>query len=141
LTVRRDHWAEWLLKGRFGGREQTPEWAARLRWTRDRVLDGAKLKRGATVLDVGAGDGLIAFGALERGADPAIFSDISDDLLDHARGLAAELGVSERCRFVTAAADDLAPIETASVDVVTTRSVLGRSPRGDELGSIREHAR
>jgi arsenite methyltransferase len=120
----RDHWAEWLLKGRFGGQEQTPEWAAKLRRTRDRVLDGAKLKRGAILLDVGAGDGLIAFGALERGAGEVIFSDISDDLLEHARSLAATLGVSARCRFVHAAADDLAPIEDAFVDVVTTRSVL-----------------
>ena len=32
--------------------------------------------------------------------------------------------MAARCRFVHASADDLAPIETASVDVVTTRSVL-----------------
>src|SRR6266567_2260602 len=33
---------------------------------RDRVLDGARLRPGDTLLDVGAGDGLIAFGALEQ---------------------------------------------------------------------------
>jgi arsenite methyltransferase len=30
VPARRDLWAEWLLRGRFGGEEQTPEWAARL---------------------------------------------------------------------------------------------------------------
>src|SRR5205807_6400800 len=36
----------------------------------------------------------------------------------------SDLGVLERCRFVEAAADDLASIGAESVDVVTTRSVL-----------------
>jgi SAM-dependent methyltransferase len=124
VTGQRDRWAEWLLRRRFGGEAQTPVWAARLENVRDRVLDGARLESGEALLDVGAGDGLIAFGALERGAREVVFADISDDLLAHARELAAKLGVADRCRFVHAAADDLAPIETGSVDVVTTRSVL-----------------
>jgi ubiquinone/menaquinone biosynthesis C-methylase UbiE len=85
------------------------------------VLDRAELRPGETLLDVGAGDGLIAFGALERGAGRVIFSDVSDDLLEVARGLADGDG---RAEFVHAAADDLAPIADESVDVVTTRSVL-----------------
>jgi arsenite methyltransferase len=42
------------------------------------------------VLDVGCGDGLIAFGALDRVGEEGqvIFSDISQDLLDHCRSLA-----------------------------------------------------
>jgi 2',3'-cyclic-nucleotide 2'-phosphodiesterase (5'-nucleotidase family)/SAM-dependent methyltransferase len=98
--------------------------AARLAETRDRVLNGAAFEPGDVVLDVGAGHGLIAFGALERGAGEVVFSDISVDLLEHARDLAEELGVAARCRFVHAAAENLEPIEGASVDVVTTRSVL-----------------
>jgi arsenite methyltransferase len=120
----RDRWAEWLLRRRFGGGEQTPEWMARLEQTRERVLDGAGLEAGETLLDVGAGDGLIAFGALERGAGEVVFADISDDLLEHAQGLAEELGVAARCRFVHASADDLGPFANESVDAVTTRSVL-----------------
>jgi SAM-dependent methyltransferase len=52
-----------------------------------------------------------------------MFSDISQDLLDHARILAEQMGVLDRCRFVRTGAEDLAAIENASVDVVA-RSVL-----------------
>jgi arsenite methyltransferase len=90
---------------------------------RDRVLDRAELQAGETVLDVGCGNGLIGFGALERGAR-VVFSDISDELLGDCRELAAEAGVLERCRFVNVPADDLRGIGDASTDVVTTRSVL-----------------
>jgi arsenite methyltransferase len=91
---------------------------------RDKVLDRAALAEGETLLDVGCGEGMIGFGALERGAGHVVFSDISDDLLDFCREAADELGVSERCSFVKAGAADLSGIADASVDVVTTRSVL-----------------
>ena len=86
-------------------------------------------RRSATwrdLLDVGAGDGLIAFGALDLVGEDGrvIFSDISQDLLDHARRLAEEMYVAERCKFLLAPADDLSSLEDASVDIVTTRSVL-----------------
>jgi SAM-dependent methyltransferase len=78
------------------------------------------------VLDVGAGDGLIAFGALARlgPSGRVIFSDVSSDLLEHSARLANLQGIQDRCSFVEAAAEDLNPIDDCSVDVVTTRSVL-----------------
>jgi SAM-dependent methyltransferase len=93
---------------------------------RARVLDNAKLKPEDVVLDVGAGDGLIAFGAIDRLGPQGrvVFNDISQDLLDHCRTLAQQLGVRDRCDFVSASADDLAQIDNDSIDVVTTRSVL-----------------
>ena len=93
---------------------------------RDTVLDKAGLQPGDTVLDVGTGDGLIAFGALERlgPSGQVVFCDISGDLLDHCRAAAAAEGLLDRCRFVLASADSLDGIADASVDVVTTRSVL-----------------
>jgi SAM-dependent methyltransferase len=121
----RDRWAEWLAERRFGGdAEMRSQALANLAKTRDRVLDRAELREGETLLDVGCGEGLIGFGALERGAGSVIFSDISTDLLDFCREAASELGLLGRCRFVEAAAADLAAIEDESVDVVTTRSVL-----------------
>ena len=91
---------------------------------RAKVLDRAGLAEGETLLDVGCGEGLIGFGALERGAGHVVFSDISDDLLDFCREAAEAAGVSDRCSFVKAGAAELAGVDAASVDVVTTRSVL-----------------
>src|SRR5262245_6027204 len=91
---------------------------------RDKVLDRAGLAEGETLLDVGCGEGLIGFGALERGAGHVVFSDISDDCLDFCREAATALGASERCSFVNAGAEDLGRMDDASVDVVATRSVL-----------------
>lgn len=91
---------------------------------RDRVLDGAQLRSTDRLLDVGCGDGLIAFGAVERGLADVIFSDISQDLLDTCRELATQLGVLERCRFLLASAEDLGELADSSVEAVTTRSVL-----------------
>jgi ubiquinone/menaquinone biosynthesis C-methylase UbiE len=123
---RGDIWSEWLLKRRFG---VDPAEAERvlsyLRPIRDRVLANAALKAGDVLLDVGCGDGLIAFGALQF--DPsvtAVFADISEQILEHARSAADAAQVESRCRFVVASADDLTQVGEESVDVVTTRSVL-----------------
>jgi arsenite methyltransferase len=122
---KRDIWAEWLAVHRYGGdadvrRRMLEETAA----LREKVLDRAGLAEGETLLDVGCGEGLIGFGALERGAGHVVFSDISDDCLEFCREAAAALGVSDRCSFVKAGAEELRQVDDASVDVVTTRSVL-----------------
>ena len=86
-----DKWAEWLLHRRDGDdAEQRRQALDYLIPVRDRVLDNAHVAPGDVLLDVGAGDGLIAFGAMER-VQPGgrvIFSDISEDLIDHARATA-----------------------------------------------------
>jgi arsenite methyltransferase len=119
-----DCWADWIRARRTGG---DPEYEARmleeLATVRDRVLDKAEPKAGETLLDVGCGNGLIGFGALERGAN-VVFSDISDELLGDCRELAGASGSLDRCRFVNASADGLGPVADGSIDIVTTRSVL-----------------
>jgi ubiquinone/menaquinone biosynthesis C-methylase UbiE len=138
----RDCWAEWLAERRFGG---DPARARRslqkLAAVRDTVLDRAGLGPGETVLDVGCGDGLIAFGALDLVGESGkvVFGDISADLLGECRLRAEQLGMLDPCTFVEAAADDLGPIGDATVDLVTTRSVLIYVK--DKAGSFREFHR
>lgn len=122
-----DKWAAWLLHRRDADDpEQRAKALEHLLPIRDRVLDGARIRPGDVVLDVGSGDGLIAFGALERVGSHGrvVASDLSADLVDASRSIAEELGASDRMSFVVARAEDLEPIKSASVDVVTTRSVL-----------------
>jgi ubiquinone/menaquinone biosynthesis C-methylase UbiE len=116
-----DRWAAWLLERRHGGdEERLQEMLEQLGRTRDRVLDNARLGPDDVVLDAGCGDGLIAFGALERGAAKVIFGDVSAELLDVCREIAAG---DPRCEFVLGSVDEL-PLPGESVDVATTRSVL-----------------
>jgi SAM-dependent methyltransferase len=91
---------------------------------RDTVLDRASLQGGETLLDAGCGEGLIGFGALERGAGHVVFTDVSRDLLELCRGAAEGLGVADRCTFVRAPVEGLEGVAEASVDVACTRSVL-----------------
>lgn len=120
-----DRWADWIRTRRTGGdAAYEAGMLEQLAVTRDRVLDNAGLERGETLVDVGCGNGLIAFGALDRGAGRVVFADVSAPLLDESRTLAGELGALERCEFLEAPADDLSALADGSVDVVTTRSVL-----------------
>ncbi|WP_221312963.1 class I SAM-dependent methyltransferase [Granulicella aggregans] len=93
---------------------------------RDRVLDGAKLISGMTLLDVGAGDGLLSFEALRRVEQPfsVILSDVSAPLLKRAEHLATDLGLRAHCSFIQTPAQTLAAIADESVDVVTSRAML-----------------
>lgn len=103
-----------------------PELRAKLEGLRDRVLENASLVPGDVVLDIGCGDGLIGFGALERLGErgQVIFGDISPSLVNGCRAMAAQRNVLERCRFLVTPADDLRDLPDGCVDVVTTRSVL-----------------
>jgi SAM-dependent methyltransferase len=99
---------------------------SRLAAFRDRILDRAGIVPGDTVLDVGAGQGLLGLGALGRTgpAGSVIFSDISEPALDDCRAEVARLSLSDRATFVRASATDLAAVPTESVDVVVERAVL-----------------
>ena len=121
-----DIWSQWLLDRRFGGDPQRMKIVMdRLYSVRDKVLSHVNLENGGTLLDVGCGDGLIAFGALEKFEScRVIFSDISDDLLNHTRTLTKDMNIQHRCQFLHASADDLSMLRDESVDAVTTRSVL-----------------
>jgi arsenite methyltransferase len=136
----KDRWAEWLLSRRDGGDRTVQErQLPKLRELRDRVLANADIREGDVLLDVGAGNGLVGFGALDQigASGRVILSDISESLLEECRRIAAELGASDRCDFLHASADDLHALADESVDIITTRSVLiylnNKRPAFDEF--------
>ena len=122
-----DIWSNWLLHVRGGG---DTAYAASVQETiaayADIVVDGARLAAGDTLLDIGSGDGLVAFRAIARNGPSlaVILTDISAPLLRHAKALAQEAGFAGQCRFLLAEATSLAAVESDSVDAVTSRSAL-----------------
>lgn len=137
-----DEWSQWLLHTRHAG---DPAFDEQVRGSlndyADRVLDGAALAPGMTLADVGSGDGLIAFRAIER-IGPSlkvVLTDISAPLLRHVEALAHERGAREQCTFVECGAEQLTGVPAASVDVVTTRAVLAYV--ADKVAALREFHR
>ncbi|SAL52500.1 Ubiquinone/menaquinone biosynthesis C-methyltransferase UbiE [Caballeronia udeis] len=137
-----DVWSEWLLHTRFGN---DPEYEQMLRAAidpiADRVLDGARLSAGMTLVDIGTGDGLMAFRAIDT-IGPSlrvILTDISAPLLRHVEALAIQRNVQSQCRFIECPAGALKDIHDVSVDVVTTRAVLAYVP--DKVEALREFLR
>jgi arsenite methyltransferase len=137
-----DRWSHWLLHLRHG---DDADYAAaigpRLAQYADRILDGVRLGPGMTLADVGAGDGLVAFRAIERVGPTlrVLLTDISAPLLRHAEAIAVERGVRGQCEFRQCSADALAGIADGSVDAVTTRAVLAYV--ADKLAALREFRR
>lgn len=113
-----DPWARWVLRPDNELVSMHP--------VRDRVLSNGDVAAGDTLVDVGTGSGLIAFGALELVGPKGkvVFCDVSEELLEHCRSVAVASGVSDRCHFIVASADNLQPLADGTVDVLTTRSVL-----------------
>lgn len=118
-----DHWTEWLVRTRFEGwsEAEIAEALEELGGWRDRVLDGAQITAAETVLDVGAGTGLLALGAVERvGPDGDVIAlDVSVDALEELRANTKAPNLS----YLVGRADVL-PLPDATVDAVVTRSVL-----------------
>ncbi|MDB6084617.1 MAG: ubiE/COQ5 methyltransferase family protein [Gammaproteobacteria bacterium] len=122
-----DEWSEWLLHRRHGG---DPEYESLVKRAvegfADRVLDDARLGPGMMLVDIGAGDGLLAFRAIGRmGANiHVILTDISAALLGHAKRAADQRGVLSQCTFLECSAERLAGIPDSTVDVVATRASI-----------------
>jgi ubiquinone/menaquinone biosynthesis C-methylase UbiE len=140
--VASDLWSRWLLERWHGGNIPYKALLRRkLEHFRDRVLDNAQLSAGMTLVDVGAGDGLIGFGAIDR-IGPSlrvIFTDLSAPLLQHVKQLANERGVQSQCDFVLGSSEKLNGISDATVDVVATRASLAYVT--DKRASLREFHR
>ncbi|MGD0492525.1 MAG: class I SAM-dependent methyltransferase [Steroidobacteraceae bacterium] len=122
-----DVWSGWLLHRRHA---DDSDYAKVVQGVvegyADRVLDGAQLAAGMTLVDVGAGEGLVAFRAIDR-IGPSLrvtLTDVSAPMLRYAESMAVQRNVRPQCTFLECSADDLKGIADGSVDVVTTRAVL-----------------
>lgn len=141
-AVSPDPWYEWLLHSRHADDpvEHQIVLGEVARYA-DRVLAGANLLPGMTLADVGSGEGLIAFKAIDHiGPNlQVILTDISPSLLEHSRKLAIHTGVLNQCTFIEANAERLHGIEDSSVDVVATRATLAYV--ADKSSALREFHR
>jgi ubiquinone/menaquinone biosynthesis C-methylase UbiE len=91
--------------------------------TRDRVIEGAELRPGHDVLDLGAGTGLLTFAAHERIGDGWVFAvDPSIAALEELLRVAHETKVAGIMYLVGDA--EVIPLPDASVDACVTRSSL-----------------
>lgn len=137
-----DLWSQWLLHRRDADdpqfRQVVHAWIDRYI---DRLLDGARLVPGETLADIGSGEGLVAFRAIERiGSTLRVWlTDVSEPMLRHAEEQAIARGVHGQCRFLRCPADRLQGMGDASVDVVATRAVLAYVL--DKIAALREFRR
>ena len=123
-------WTEWLKNSRFSymteeQKQQTLLWLSQVR---DKVLDRANLKANDVVIDIGTGNGLLAFGAYERlkemnGAGRVIASDAFRDCVEECLNFAKTCGLENKMDFIQTDASDTKLPEN-SMDVVVLRSVL-----------------
>lgn len=120
-------WSEWLKSSRFlyhtpEQKEQTLRWLFQVR---DRILKKANINNGDTVLDIGTGTGLLAFGAYEKlnGSGKIIFQDIAPDCIEECRKIAEECNILNSADFLVSEASNL-DLKDNTVDVIVLRSVL-----------------
>jgi len=122
-----DIWSDWLLHRRHAGDAAFERHIqAQVERYADKVLDGAQLAPGMTLVDIGCGEGLIGFRAIAR-IGPSlqvVMTDVSAAMLQHTAAAAEARGVAAQCRFVPGSAEHLAGIADGSADAVTSRAVL-----------------
>jgi arsenite methyltransferase len=108
-------WADWLIAHGQADEETVAQ--------AERVLEAAALQPGDTVLDVGAGLGLLALAAHERVGDGWVIAvDPSSAALEELQRIAQAAGVNGIQLLVGSA--EVIPLPDASVDAAVLRSVL-----------------
>lgn len=122
-----DRWLRWIADGLDAeGAEQRHHTTSLLLPFRDQVLNEAELSATSTVLDVGAGDGLLGIGALQRLGPHGrvVFTGISPQVIDVLRTTVTGIGEADRCEFAVSSVTTLDGLADRSVDVAVLRSML-----------------
>ncbi|WP_233800864.1 class I SAM-dependent methyltransferase [Paraburkholderia sp. HP33-1] len=125
--VTHDNWSRWILSLRHGDdRAHQDNVRADITRYADRVLDFVHLRPGMTLADIGTGDGLVGFRAIERGGVSirVLMTDISAPLLRHTQETARTLGVSGQCAYLHCSAENLEGIADEAADAAVMRAVL-----------------
>ena len=123
-------WADWLIAHGQADEEMVAQ--------AERVLEAAALRPGDTVLDVGAGLGLLTLAAHERIGDGWVIAvDPSVGVLEELMRLAHEVNANGIVYLVGDA--EVLPLPDAAVDAAVLRSVLVHV--SDPSAAVRELAR
>jgi ubiquinone/menaquinone biosynthesis C-methylase UbiE len=137
-----EEWLNWLLHERHGDDSDyvhvVKSTVARFV---DRVLNGACVFQNMTLVDIGSGDGVVGFRAIERmGKDiRVIFTNLSTPLLRHTERLATQRDVVQQCTFLQCSAENFAAIPDSSVDAVVARAAVAYV--ADKMAAFREFHR
>jgi arsenite methyltransferase len=122
-----DRWADWLTRGRQRGLKdrQVRAMRAELARVRNRVLAGARLRQEMSILDVGAGSGLLALEARRRVGESGtvIALDVSLDALCECRRTTRPESMPAQLTYVVGDAVAL-PLPDGCVDALIARSVF-----------------
>jgi len=126
MTKVLDNWTEWLKSTRFSymsdaQKSQTINWLVNVR---DNILNIAQIMPMDTVLDIGTGNGLLAFGAYEliSPSGKVIASDKFENCLEECKKFAHDSNIKD-IDFLQSDANNINLPEN-SVDVIVMRSVL-----------------
>lgn len=122
-----ENWSQWLKQNRFAGQtpemiEQTTKW---LEAVRDVILVYAEIQPHETVLDIGTGEGLLAFKALEMQncKGNVIFSDKFNDCLLNCQRILDKSCVTEGYQMLLCPCEHIA-LPESTVHKALMRSVL-----------------
>ena len=123
-----DIWSKWLKHRRFGGDINFQKVALeQFQKLASKIVDRAEIFDSATVLDVGAGDGIVGISALSKLGNNGklIFSDISEAALSIPKKIFQnKKNLDTRIEFFVNGIEDLCHISNESIDRVLLRSVL-----------------
>jgi ubiquinone/menaquinone biosynthesis C-methylase UbiE len=122
-----DIWDEWLRHRRFGDPVHQAYAMEQYKKLASRIVEKAEIFESATVLDIGAGDGLVGITALQKlGArGKLILSDISEVALSIPKEIFNQKKTQDpRVKFLVAGAENLSSLQDSSIDRVVIRSVI-----------------